>query len=539
MCTAFCRPFFSHLKSSKNSASIGSIPSIAISHGQMFSIAEKPSWVSSEPILNEVWEEQNFLNKVTGIGAKWHIGVGFFDMNVIKENAIMARSPMRPEVLNMGETRESRRKFGKKLFDQDADSSAIPLDVGNSLSHDEDTTRINEHISDLLLGQELNSALKQVKEAVNSKRMQPLRIEQPRIKRRKLVVCYFRDRNGDALTNALLQSGFDVLLFERGYHKGFSDDENNKAKVGSQWVVNRNHEKHTRILDGEPYHYEGNKTTIQQRERRVAYWENILRLNTGKLLGADIDATTNRHDTNRHDNGTVISKSHVTNETNIENDRNLVSAFIQSQSMSSPRIIRISDMNLFVPLLSIADGVASSAGNQLLSECLHSNMPVLALYRENDGEQRLNIEMIRHKHNRYRNVIRGMSIERFSNTFSSVFNAEYKQNEDGKLFTEAEEALFIRSSEAKEAYDDFNAYVEIVRKSVISRSFYHDLFASILERNSMKEGEFEQEQTANDDDTEEYGDPFQGMPEAAEVILEIINELKLAVKDQDHEGYQM
>ena len=472
----------------------------------------------------------------------------------------MARSPMRPEVLQMGKTRELRRKLGKNLFIQDTNLSAIPLNVGKIFSQDVYTPMINEQITELLLGKELHSAISLVKEALNSKQIDPLMIEHPRIERRKLVVCYFRDRNGDALTNALLRSGFDVLLFERGYHKGFSDHKTNDAKVGRQWVVNRKHEKNPSITDQhllevELDHNEGNRTTNQEREQRVAYWERILRQNTGKLLGVDTEVTG-------HDIDTVVSLPQVLNKTNFENERNLVSAFIQSQSLPPPRIIRITDMNLFVPLLSIADGVASSAGSQLLSECLYSHMPVLALYRENDGEQRLNIEMIRHKfgfgtvpenknsntkeegvrsqQKHHQNVIRGMSIERFSNTFSSILNGDSKQNENGKLLTEAEETLFIRSSEAKEAYNDFNAYVNIVRKSVISRSYYHDLFASILKRSStvMKERDFEQEEnTGNDEDIAEYADPFQGMPEASAVILEIINELKLAFID--HEGYHV
>jgi len=56
-------------------------------------------------------------------------------------------------------------------------------------------------------------------------------------KRRKLVICYFRDKNGDLIIDALQKSGFDVLLFERGYHKGISNT-NEERMFGKKWVVN-------------------------------------------------------------------------------------------------------------------------------------------------------------------------------------------------------------------------------------------------------------------------------------------------------------
>ena len=83
--------------------------------------------------------------------------------------------------------------------------------------------------------------------------------------------------------------------------------------------------------------------------------------------------------------------------------------------------------------------------------------------------------------------------------------------------------------DAKEAYDDFNTYVGIIRKSVISRSYYHDLFASItiaLESENSSTQVLKKEANIDIDESEEYIDPFQGMPEASAVILEIINEIR-------------
>jgi hypothetical protein len=77
-----------------------------------------------------------------------------------------------------------------------------------------------------------------------------------------------------------------------------------------------------------------------------------------------------------------------------------------------PRLIRaVMDRSLFVPLMHIADGAASSAGSQLMSECIYSHMPLLALYLEQDDEQRLNVELGRHTGAFHKSQVFGTSFE--------------------------------------------------------------------------------------------------------------------------------
>ena len=86
-------------------------------------------------------------------------------------------------------------------------------------------------------------------------------------------------------------------------------------------------------------------------------------------------------------------------------------------------------MSLFIPLLSIADGVASSAGSQLISECIYSGTPILSLYRDNDDEQMLNIMIYRNliANNKEKDptgvgkVVHGISLEEFADAFSFLF----------------------------------------------------------------------------------------------------------------------
>ena len=134
-----------------------------------------------------------------------------------------------------------------------------------------------------------------------------------------------------------------------------------------------------------------------------------------------------------------------------------------------PRIIRVTDMSLFVPLLSIADGVASSAGSQLISECIYSGTPILSLYRANDDEQMLNVMIYRYliangkekDPNGIGKLVHGISHEEFSDAFSFLaldglqpmserVKVDSTNGATSKILTKEQEFLLLRKSRSEE-----------------------------------------------------------------------------------------
>ena len=78
-------------------------------------------------------------------------------------------------------------------------------------------------------------------------------------KHRKLVICYFRDHNGEHLVQALLDADFDVLLFETGYTR---DMANNPYRYGAKWIVEdqfRNQEREKYIPIGNQANTDANR----------------------------------------------------------------------------------------------------------------------------------------------------------------------------------------------------------------------------------------------------------------------------------------
>lgn len=542
-------------------AKFGSIPSVGIAHGQTFVVGKPPLWVRKNSKLKKAWSNQHSLNIWSSRFTNWQIGTNFVDLPTNGDNAVIARSPMRPEILEMANERHIRRKFGTKWIDSDDEdvkrSSTDVLLIGDNKQHRAPlgvkisfmTERQKYFISELLLGADISSSLSEIKSSVSIQEFntaQSVSPQPPTLERRKLVICYFRDKNGDVMTNALLRSGFDVLLFERGYHKGLSDTE--KKKFGQEWIVHREHEKHSVINSSDE-------------ETLDSYWKKIVHKYNRKLLeDDDTGLSEDRQDSGVLTNTTGITPTKRDKRESNKDDHHInqsqhsrydhdgsddkdeklamqrLSHLVNTDSLESPRIIRVTDMSLFVPLLSIADGVASSAGSQLLSECIYANVPILALYRENDDEQMLNIQLSRHRFENenvnvetIENVVHGISLEKFTDTFSSAFNSDIGNSKDisDKIMTESEEAMFIRTATARRTYDDFNAYVESVRKSKASWSYYYDLFYGVFARKVDQD----KDSLIDEDNDDEYSrhDPFKGMPEASGVILEII---KQVIQDQ-------
>jgi hypothetical protein len=514
-------------------AQMGSIPSVSLAHGQTFVIGQRPSWVANDAVLSTAWKKQRALNSRTSYDANWIIATNFVDIPVNGGNGVIARSPIRPEVVRMGNERQTRkRQF--KYMDESGDvlSQQEKIGVKNSFMSSWQQDKINQ----LLLGKNNTESLKVVKRAIERKQIEPFERSDLTFFRRKLVICYFRDKNGDLLTNALLRSGFDVLLFERGYHKGLSDVDDEK-KFGQDLVVHRRPSTHTSEIDEDG--------------SLMDHWVNILARNNRRLLNENTEAdqigvkkkTEISGDTNSAE-GTLDSSAANGTTPNLQDSVEIVKNLMKS-AIGAPRIIRVTDMSLFVPLLSIADGVASSAGSQLLSECIYSHLNVLALHQADDAEQRLNIAFTKHRFDRLskesslgllnsanmdyyasENVVHGMSLENFANVFDTISRHEKIKDEFETILTDAEEAMLLRTHNSRQTYTVFKAYVKAVRQSPISWSYYHDLYHGILASNpesTILDGK--DDKLAEEEEHEEYIDPFQGMPEAAGVILEIIDDL--------------
>jgi hypothetical protein len=520
-------------------AKVGSIPMVSVSHGQTFVIGHQPEWVKSDPILTQAWKKQRKLNSRTSRDANWLIATNFVDIPVNGGNGVVARSPMRPEVIRMGKERQIRKQQLKYMNKEGGvlqGRGKMAVD-GNFMEPWQ-----SDELNALLFGKDVMSSLKIVRKAVETKQIGALSGTDLKLTRRKLVICYFRDKNGDLLTNALLRSGFDVLLFERGYHKGLSDEDGEK-KFGQNLMVHREPNRH-----------------VSEDEEEVPlkeYWVDILSKHDRKFLEDDefeeSPATDNNVKSQDERSEEMNATRTITRTGNSESDAQSLQNAIETvnnlfkSDVDAPRIIRVTDMSLFVPLLSIADGVASSAGSQLLSECIYSHLNVLALHREDDSEQRLNIAFSKHRFDRLskevpsqgslngenigyyatENVVHGMSQEKFARVFETISrHQEAKKDEFETILTEAEETMLLRTPESVQTYADFKAYVEAVRQSPISWSYYHDLFFGIMDQSERNAGKEDVEgDPEHDDSAKEYIDPFQGMPEAASIIVEIIDDL--------------
>lgn len=457
----------------------GAIPSVGISHGQTFAIGRKPQFIKTNARLNAAWNKQQSLNWRAAFLTNWQIGTSFAPMDTRRPSGVIAMSPMRPEAVGMAKERWRRRHLG---VNGNAIKSSNWTD-GHSTRPPEDylTKEQREKIHRLLLGRTYNASS-----------------ERPR---RRLVICYFRDKNGDVMLNALLRSGFDVLLFERGYHKGLMNIQG-VEKFGHKWIVHRENEKEDELED----------MAIED------YWKTMLEGTNAKLLEDGSSKSTNAN---------VEDEKNMRAKVNEERDFDTS----ENNNTNEPRIIRVTDMSLFIPLLSIADGVASSAGSQLISECIYSGTPILSLYRNNDNEQMLNVMI-------YRNliaddkekdpagigkVVHGISHDEFSDAFSflAVDDAKKAAQKAGdtdltsettsKILTREQEFLLLRDPEAKRAYKEFDDFVDAILRSKVSSSYYEEALVG---------GQIKME-----GDIAERHNPFQGMPDVAPVMLEILKEV--------------
>jgi len=270
------------------------------------------------------------------------------------------------------------------------------------------------------------------------------------ISHRNLVISYFRDHNGEHVVQALLDAGLDVLLFDTGYSKEMA---NNPNRYGVKWIVKDREKERKKYI----------RTEASSR-RRLLQVENITFPSSGHIEASD----------------------------------------------DGPKLIRVMDRSLFVPLMHVADGVASSAGSQLMSECIYSHMPLLALYTEEDDEQRLNVELSLHIDAPcHRPFV-------FGNSFESLTYA-LKSNE----------TLFETHHHRSPVLESLNGFVREVQSSSVSDTYYRNvhLFDDRIEKNDTEEDTFPRYDRNKTEHNLDEEDPFRGLPDAAAIILEILKQV--------------
>jgi hypothetical protein len=276
---------------------------------------------------------------------------------------------------------------------------------------------------------------------------------------RKLVLCYFRDHNGEIIIDALLQAGFDVLFFETSYNKKFGTDDPNR--FGKRWIVKE---------------------------------EDRLKLREAAQFGG---ATPESQKKEHHEK---------------EPHRRLSERW--RRHSASPRLIRVMDRALFVPFMSIADGIVASAGSQLISECIFANVPLLALYRMDDDEQVLNVEMSRQERVMRRKIpVYGASFENFHAAYPTKYSYVRRSNHTAT-------PPKLQSSGANVARSEFESFVDKVDESIVSDAYFQFL------KNPGNITTMLHSEAQNIPFPDRADDPFHGMPDAAAIILEVIKQVQ-------------
>ena len=364
-------------------AKLGGIPSVGISHGQIFSICKKPNYIRADPHLDRAWNQQGWINKVAAYYTSWQIGTDFLEMETKSNSAVVARPPLRPEVVKMVQMRRTH------------DFTGLDERVSNWLLYEADEGPMEE----LLLLQEQQQEQQQQQGGSSSSNNNnstasttditaaanaAIADRLAALPRRKLVVCYFRDRNGERVIQTLLDAGVDVVLFESGYNKALEGKTTNANVYGTDWVVDE-------------------QDRIEVR-RQAGLEPNLVVTESSKHTSTAGSSSSSSNKNNKQKKIPLYSR---------QRRRRLdTSAHSHPRPSTSPRLIRITERNLFVPFMAVADGIAASAGSQLLSECMYAKLPLLAFYRSDDNEQTLNVELARKERTNRPNVpVFGMSLE--------------------------------------------------------------------------------------------------------------------------------
>ena len=475
-------------------AKFGGIPSVGISHGQLFSIAHKPSWVANNGQLSRSWNKEGRLNAAASYFSEWQIATHFCFLESNVASGVVARAPLRPEVLQMAVARK-RASQGEFMPD-------IPQVA---------------QVKSLLLQDDMMGSESGIDKNRGSVGNDVVATVHP-TKRRKLVMCYFRDRNGGMVTDALLHAGFDVLVFDSGYTK---DAQSDPHRYGVQWIVD-DRAKHRQSLNMRTY-----EDAMQQPNAAGGFESTLDRAHSrGRRRLLEVGEKEDAYDSRNN----------------------------SDEDLPPARLIRVSDRSLFVPLMHIADGVASSAGSQLMSECIHAGMPLLALYLENDDEQKLNVELSRRSVSCPRKPqVFGSSFENFNvetnnlrgwNSNNSTMAGGSHRDRSSNTGHSRQHWGGLGGGGNSHAWKELEKFVDVVRESDVSSTFYRYYHGGlngntnnipkvggtttndnvIVDEAAGVGGGQQQQQQQNQ---EEDNEPFHGLPDAAAIILEIIKEVEM------------
>lgn len=437
-------------------AEIGGIPSVGIAHGQLFTIAQKPKWVQESAQLSEAWDKQGRLNHVSSYFAEWQIATHFCFLESRYNSGTVARAPLRPEVLQMAESRKWARRGKMMLATSELENNAKNGRLPQA-----------ERIEEILHAGDP----RYIPTGTNSMTTNILH--------RKVVICYFRDHNGEELVQALLDANFDVVLFETGYTR---DMAHNPYRYGVKWIV---------------------KDEFRDKERKKYISDENENGSDANGFGRkDLTAAEDSFRSNNHGNNT--QSNYRAGDLTIEGH----SFEVHRSRQGGPKLIRVMDRSLFVPLMHVADGVASSAGSQLMSECIYSHMPLLAMYKEDDSEQRLNVELSHHINAPCHQPLV------FGNSFESLTSALQSNR------TSAADDLSAKNP----VLESFKAFVNEVHSSSVSRTYFESVRQRVA-RSVKNHEHMEPKEEDSDAVVLEQEDPFRGLPDAAAIILEIIKQV--------------
>jgi hypothetical protein len=463
-------------------AELGGIPSVGIAHGQLFSIAQKPKWVLESAQLNGAWNKQGRLNQVSSFFTEWQIATHFCFLESRYTSGTVARAPLRPEVLKMAEARKWARQ-GK----------VIPNSIGDDKRENKSASGIATNIRRLPQAERIQELLFTAdKTSVNTATSN---ITATNTMHRKLVICYFRDHNGERVVQALLDADFDVLLFDTGYTR---DMANNPYRYGAKWIVK------------DQFHDQERKKYIPNENESNTDAKRLRGLKLTKDVEHDISSNSGNDYKGTTKNSTLTIEGHGFE--------------VHRSKKDGPKLIRVMDRSLFVPLMHVADGVASSAGSQLMSECIYSHMPLLAMYKEDDSEQRLNVELSHHINAPcYQPLVFGNSFE--SLTFALQSNA-----------TSAAATVYEMNDNHLDmgpVLESFKGFVREVQSSSVSETYFRNVHlrdsnANISEENNERPSDHSETNMINQKDSNavlEEEDPFRGLPDAAAIIIEIIKQV--------------
>ena len=494
-------------------AKVGGIPSVGIAHGQLFNIAVRPPFIAKNRKLSKSWDRQHRLNARASYFSEWQIATHFCFLESRVSSGVVARAPMRPEVIHMATARRQASTSSSS-----SNSTTIPeLPFRGKMEH-----HLLEQVVPVSAAAAAAAAVQEGgvnQNSTTTTTSTPVVLVPPK-RRRKVVICYFRDRNGDVVVEALLDAGFDVLLFDNGYMKGrpWIDDPN---RYGAQWIVD-NEQRDAQWNELQRSHGFGGDNGDDRSRKSV-------RRRARRRLSEESETTATDSLSSHHHHRSLKATSAATTVVDDQDD--------DDDDDDKPRLIRVTDRSLFTPLMHVADGVASSAGSQLMSECIYSNMPLLALYLEHDDEQRLNVELSKDCKNPH---VFGTSFETFRTTIPALFRRHKTQTTSQPI-----------QSKTK-AWQEFHSFMKSVEQSQTSQAFYDQYSDDSGSRSSSSSSiqsvssagtnptnatnvlfvEEQQQHPPHPDDNleknpqnEEEPNAFVGLPDAAEIILEILKKV--------------